>query len=131
MSVEARMLAVLEASTNPVLVRARKAYGYIEQDDEKLPTVLPVLVVQRATAEYLNDFCGVYDCCFVTVEVKHVARGAEESRAQANAARLLLSACSEEPQLETESEEFDSELRGWLVTQSWRVFDSAPDVTQP
>jgi len=131
MSVEARMLAILEASTDPLLVRAHKSYGYVEQDDEKQPTALPVLVLQRATAEYLTDICGVYDCCFVTVEVKHVARGAEESRAQANAARLLLATCSEQPQLETESEEFDPDLRGWLVTQSWRVFDNAPDVTQP
>jgi hypothetical protein len=129
MSVESRMLAELEASTDAALVRAQKTYGYAPQDDEKEPTRLPLLVLQRAGAEWLSDICGtVAGGCFVTVILVHIARGAEEARTQAQAARLVLTAGAEQPQLETENEEFDSDLRGWLVTQSFRVWDDAPEV---
>jgi|SRR5580765_7280793 hypothetical protein len=132
MSVEARMLAELEASQDAALVRAMKTYGYAPQDDEKEPTRLPLLVLQRAQAEWLTDICGTANAgCFVSVILVHIARGAEEARTQAQAARLVLLTGAEQPQLETETEEYDPDLRGWLVTQSFRVWDDAPEVATP
>jgi hypothetical protein len=128
-SVEARMLAELEASQDVALTRALITYGYAPQDDEKEPTRLPLLVLQRASAEWISDICGTLPGgCFVTVILVHIARGAEEARSQAQAARLVLLTGAEQPQLETETEEYDSDLRGWLVTQSFRVWDDAPEV---
>jgi hypothetical protein len=123
------MLAELEASDDPALVRAQKTYGYAPQDDEKEPTQLPLLVLQRAQSEWITDICSTYHACFVTVILVHIARGAEEARTQAEAARLALWEGAEQPQLESETEEFDSDLRGWLVTQTFRVWDESPEIT--
>lgn len=132
MTVERRLLDELEASTRPALVAAAKTYGYATQDDEKEPTVLPLIVVQRAGAEYLTNICGTdIGVAWVTVAVVHIARGSEEARRQAQDAREVLTTCAEQPQLETENEEYDPDLRAWLVTQTYRVFDDAPAVTAP
>lgn len=129
MTIEKKFLDILAASTEPALVAARKSYGYVEQDDEKNPTALPLLIVQRAGSEWFGNICGtVLDGCFVSVAVIHIARDAAESRKQADAARFALVTSLEVPQLESEGEEYDPDLRAWFVTQTFRVFDDSPTV---
>jgi hypothetical protein len=80
----------------------------------------------------VGDFSGTFpNLCVVTVVVVHIARDLDQARAQAQAARLALTVCAEIPHLDSETEEYDPDLRGWLVTQSWTVDDDAPDVTTP
>lgn len=132
MSVEQNMLATLNASTDPALVAARKYYGYAPQDDEKFPTELPILILQRMGAEYMSTTCEtIQNCCFVTVQVLHLARDSDEARSQAIAARLALNASADQPIIESENEEYDPDIRAWGITQQFRVFDDSPGVQTP
>jgi hypothetical protein len=129
-SVEARLLAILDASTRPELVAVPKYYGYAPQTDEKTPTPLPLLVMQRTGSNWTTDMCGTRPRpCFVTLNITHVARTNEAARAQAQAARLELIACAEMPRLDGETEDFDPDLRGWAVIQTFTADDDSPDVT--
>jgi hypothetical protein len=62
-SVEARLLAILESSAAPELQAARMSYGYAAQDDEKAPTQLPLLVLQRAGSQWLGTLAGRFPTC--------------------------------------------------------------------
>ena len=121
------MMADLAESTDPALVDVRKYYGFAPQDDEKFPTELPLLVLSRMTAEYLTTFCGtMQDCCFVTVQVLHVARDADSCREQAIATRVLF---ADLQAMDLEGEDYEPDIRGFAITQTYRVFDESPGVT--
>lgn len=125
MTIEKKIMAALDAATTPRLLAARKSYGYTEQDDEKFPTIIPLCIVQRVGMEPLNSMCGTdIERCFKDMAVQHVARGAEEVQEQALEARQLLEPLSWVDSLETEIFEYDPELRAWMVTQSFRCFET-------
>lgn len=131
MSIEAKMLAILEASADPALVGVPKFYGYIPQDDEKTPTAVPWLLIRRTGSQWLTDICGTRALpCFVNVDLIHAHRTQEGARVQAQAARLALINSAEQPALDAETDDFDSDVSGFVVTQSFTVEDSDPDPTR-
>jgi hypothetical protein len=130
MSVEMILMAALAQAGDPVIDRAKLTYGYEPADDEDIPTILPLMVMQRDTSEWLTDLCGTRaHPCFVTIALVHIAQGAQECREQAEAARRVLITGPELPTLEAESETYDPDLRAWMVTQMYRVADDNPEVT--
>jgi len=129
MSVEMILMDALVTSTDPAITRATISYGYTPADDESEITGLPLLILQRDTTEWLTDICGTRLLpALVNVAVVHVARGAQEARQQADATRALLLTNPEQPSLEAENETYDPDLRAWMVSQMYRVWDDAPTV---
>lgn len=131
MSIEARMLEILETSIDPALDGVPKYYGYVPQDDEKIPTVVPWLLIRRTGSQWLTDICGTRAApCFVNVDVIHAHRTQEGARIQAQAARLALINSPEQCGLDAETDDFDSDVSGFVVTQSYTVEDNDPDPTR-
>lgn len=131
MSVEGRLLQVLEDSPDVALVPARKSYGYAVQDDEKEPTFLPLLILRRTGSEWFTDICGTRALpCFVNVEVIHAARTSAEAREQARACFLALINSAEQPRLDSETDRFDEDLQAFTVVQQFTAEDHDPDPTR-
>lgn len=131
MSVEARMLQILDASTDPALVPARKTYGYAVQDDEKEPTFLPLLILRRTGSEWFSDICGTRSLpCFANVEIVHAARTLAAAREQARACFLALINSAEQPRMESETDRFDDDLQSFTVVQQFTAEDHDPDPTR-
>ncbi len=125
MTIEQRMMQAIESAVTPYLAAAKKSFGYTEQDDEKFPTSLPLCIVQLVGMEPLTSMCGTdRDRCFKDMAVQHVARGAEEVKEQAQEARLMLLDMLWVDSLESETFEYDPDLRAWMVTQAFRCFET-------
>jgi hypothetical protein len=101
--------------------------GLAPQDPETQPTALPFTLVERTETQWLASMSGTeQDRCFCTVVVTFVARQLAQARQMADAARgPLLSAADA---LESESSNYDPDLRGHYVQQQYRVFDVSPNV---
>lgn len=125
MTVEARFWEVLSAVAVSPLMDARKSVGYAWQDDEKEPTTVPLCVIQRTGTEYMSTICATYAEHWATIAVVHVARERELAREQAQQAAMALVTSDEVPELQSDSEDFDTELNAWVVTQIYRVFCDA------
>jgi hypothetical protein len=113
-------IQALPAWSGPVL------NSYAPQSPETKPTALPFTVVERTDTEWLPSFCGTQgDRCFATVQVTFVARQLVDARRMADRARPPLLA--EADSLDSESSNYDADLRAHFVQQSYRVFDVSPN----
>lgn len=127
MSVATRMIETLQAS--PSLAGVLIRYRYIPQQDEKAPPPLPYMVLRRNGTEYVETTCGVYtNGNFVDLELLTVAKDADDACELAEIARFALQFSPDRPSIQTESDDYDPQLRGHYVSQLYRVWDDAPSV---
>lgn len=127
MSIAARMIETLQAT--PALAGVLIRYSYIPQDDEKKPPSLPYMVLRRSGTEYVETTCGVYpNGNFVNLELLTVAKNVDDACDLALTARFALEASADQPSIESESDDYDPQSRGHVVSQLYRVWDDAPSV---
>lgn len=108
-------------------------FGAQPQAEDEAPSEMPVVIVNRPDADFLNDFAGAdIDLALTTIQVDYYAETAEAARRLADAGRIAVRAIADAeanpicPVLATESSFYDQISRGWRVMQQWRMPDYSP-----
>jgi hypothetical protein len=108
-------------------------FGAQPQPADTAPAPLPVAIVQRPQATFLNTLCGAdVSLAMTQINLDVYADSAEESRSLHDTARATLATLSDvDPgtvtTLSTEwGPTYDALSRGWRVHSEWLVPDYAP-----
>jgi hypothetical protein len=133
MNLEKNMVDTLAAACN-----VPAWFGAQPQSDDEAPSEMPVIIVNRPDADWLNDFSGVdVDLAVTTIQVDYYAETAEAARRLADAGRLAVRDLVDQdddpicPALSTETSFYDQVSRAWRVMQQWRVPDYNPSLPVP
>jgi hypothetical protein len=109
-------------------------YGAQPQPSDKEPAPLPVGIVQRPSATFLNTICGAdVSLAITTIQVDIYAETMQEARTLHDEARQTMASLHEtNPSVvctsDGESSLYDVPSRAWRVTSRWFVPDYAPTV---
>lgn len=113
---------IIEAMTT--LPTGTKVYaGYVPQDPEQEPTVLPFVVTQTASFEPIQTLCGSQKVGFSRVLVTIVARDSSEVQSMATMIQDQLQLSDGESiTFDQDGFEYDGELRAWVCQMQFTTF---------